>query len=53
MKRPRPPLLTRRDLEAIDSALAEKLAGILDDDIPREHYEAAHDKVGRLLRRLS
>jgi len=53
--RRRPPLLVKRDLNAIEEALIARLSGELDGsdgDLPREHYEAAQEKVHTLLERI-
>ena len=44
------PILTKRDLEAIDAALAMMLAGAIEDR-PRSHYEGAQEKVHEMLGR--
>jgi hypothetical protein len=52
----RRPLLTKRDLDAINEALIARLAGELDGsdgDLPREHYEGAQEKVTELLATLT
>jgi hypothetical protein len=52
----RKPLLTKRDLDAINEALIARLAGELDGsdgDLPRQHYEGAQEKVTELLATLS
>lgn len=43
MKRSR--RFTQAELEAIEEALAARLAGLMDAEQPREVYESAQDKV--------
>jgi hypothetical protein len=45
--------LTRREIEAIVEALHARLAGAIETEIDRKHYESAVDKMSARLERTT